>query len=95
MGYGIDRGFGYAESPKGSTVEDIAEEVCRARTKFPDNRHLLAALMEEVGELAQAILQKKPLEEQRKEARQVACVAIRILEEGDSAFDDGNWNSAP
>ena len=94
MGYGIDRGFGYHNSPRGGTVEDIAEEVVRARAKFPDNRHLLAALTEEVGELAQAILQKKPREEVQKEARQVACVAIRIIEEGDSAFDDGNWNSA-
>lgn len=88
MGYGIDRGFGYSNSPHGSTVSDIAEEVMRARDKFPGNRFLLAALTEEVGELAKAMLQKRPRAEVIREAEQVAAVAIRIIEEGDSTFDD-------
>lgn len=67
---------------------EIRDEVERARTKFPGNRYLLAALMEEVGELSQAMLQKKSVTEIVREAIQVACVAIRIAEEGDATFDD-------
>jgi NTP pyrophosphatase (non-canonical NTP hydrolase) len=70
------------------TITALHEELIRARTKFPGTRFLLAALTEEVGELAQAMLQGKPREEIQKEAIQVACVAIRILEEGDSSFND-------
>lgn len=70
----------------------ISKEIGRARTKFPHNRHLLAALIEEVGELAQAILQAKPDEEIRKEAIQVCAVAIRIIKEGDADFD--GWTEA-
>ena len=69
------------------TQDAIAAEVFRARLKFPKNRNLLPALMEEVGELAQAFLQRKPKDEIEKEAIQVACVAIRILEEGCPEFD--------
>lgn len=68
------------------TVGDVDEEVQRARTKFPGNRLLLAALMEEVGELARAYLQREGHERVRKEAIQVACVALRIAEEGDATF---------
>ena len=79
--------MGYGFAPRGATVGDIAEEVVHARTKFPSNAFLLAALMEEVGELAQAMLQKQPRERIYAEAKGVACVAIRIMEEGDSTFD--------
>lgn len=75
------------------TYSDIAAEVAKARTKFPGNKHLLAALTEEVGELAAAYLQDDA-EEVRKEAIQVACVAVRIIEEGDSAFSVKDWNTA-
>lgn len=68
------------------TLDAISAEVCRAREKFPGNRLLLAALTEEVGELAKAMLQDRPSDEIRREAIQVACVAIRIIEEGDSSF---------
>lgn len=74
--------------PGDLTMAAVAEEVARARAKFPNRRHLLAALVEEVGELAQAMLQCKHPAEIQKEAIQVACVAIRIVEEGDEAFDD-------
>ncbi len=67
---------------KDKTLNDISIEVHKARAKFPGNDLLIVALMEEVGELAQAMLDKTP-EEIRKEAIQVACVAIRIIEEGD------------
>lgn len=83
MGYGLDRGMGYAGSPKVSTLGDIAEEVLRARGKFPGNRFLLVALVEEVGELAESIF-NGDADHIAKEATQVACVAIRIREEGDA-----------
>lgn len=70
------------------TIEDLDDELIKARTKFPGNRFLLAALMEEVGELAKALLQNKDPDEWMTEALQVACVAIRIFEEGDSSFAD-------
>lgn len=80
---------------KSSTLEAISVEVVRARTKFPSNAKMLAALVEEVGELAQALLQRKSLSDIRKEATQVACVAVRIIEEGDSDFERGEWGDAP
>lgn len=75
-----------ARLPEDLTLDAISAEVLRARTKFPGNNHLLAALTEEVGELAQAMLQGRPRDEIEKEAIQVACVAIRLIEEGDGAF---------
>lgn len=74
---------------KDQTVDHLNTEVRFARYKFPHNRHLLAALTEEVGELAQAMLQGGNCQRQREEALQVACVALRIYEEGDSTFKDG------
>lgn len=74
--------------PLKSTLKEISDETKRARKKFPGNRFILAALTEEVGELAKAILQNKNKEDVRNEAVQVAAMAIRIFEEGDSAFDD-------
>jgi hypothetical protein len=68
------------------TIKDIVNEVRRAREKFPGNRLLLAALTEEVGELAKAMLQDRPKDEIRREAIQVCAVAVRILEEGDASF---------
>lgn len=79
--------------PEALTEAAIRAEVLAARTKFPGNKHLLAALTEEVGELAQAILQDQPRDLIVREAIQVACVAIRIAEEGDAAFDDKDWSA--
>lgn len=69
------------------TLAAVTMEVDRARKKFPTNKHLLAALMEEVGELAKELQEYGPLERRNAEALQVACVALRIYEEGDSDFD--------
>jgi hypothetical protein len=77
------------------TIDAINAEVMRARMKFPSNAKMLAALVEEVGELAKALLQRMPTDEVRKEAIQVACVAVRIIEEGDSDFTYGEWGDAP
>lgn len=71
-----------------ATIIKINKELRRARKKFPDNAKLLAALMEEVGELAKALLQRAPASEIEAEAIQVACVAIRIIEEGDADFNN-------
>lgn len=76
-----------SKEPMGITLDDISAEVARARTKFPGNRHLAVALGEEYGELCKALLQGKRAEV-RAEAVQVACVAIRIIEEQDASFDD-------
>lgn len=77
------------------TMSAIQASVLHARAKFPGNQHLLAALMEEVGELAQAMLQDQPQFKIEKEALQVAAVAVRIVEEGDSTFDDVTWQTTP
>jgi hypothetical protein len=69
-----------------STFDMVAAEVARARAKFPGNTHLTHALTEEVGELAKAQLQRRPRAEVVAEAVQVACLAIRIIEEGDADF---------
>ena len=74
------------------TFDLIAAELKRARAKFPGNEHLLAALMEEVGELAQAYL-KGNVSEARVEAIQVACLAVRIIEEGDAEFERPDYVS--
>jgi hypothetical protein len=70
------------------TYDELNAEVTRARVKFPGNRLLLAALVEEVGELSRAYLQREGAERVRIEALQCACVAIRIAEEGDATFAD-------
>jgi len=37
---------------------DVADEVARARAKFPDNKHMMGAFHEEVGEVAKAMLER-------------------------------------
>jgi len=78
-----------------TSLAAIDAELVRARLKHPGRKHLLAALVEEVGELAQAILQQKPKSAIDKEAAQVAAVAVRIMEEGDAAFDVKDWAPTP
>lgn len=84
-----------ARPPEALTLSAITAETLRARIKHPGRKHLLAALTEEVGELAQAILQDKPREAIEREAIQVAAVAVRIIEEGDEAFDVKDWAATP
>lgn len=72
-------------------LSDVQNEVTRARIKFPDSKHLLAALMEEVGELANALLEEEygrgvTSEMVYREAVQVAVVAMRLAEEGEPSF---------
>lgn len=71
-------------------LSDVALEAQRARDRFPNSRNLLAALTEEVGELAQALLDRDRGEacdaDVFKEAIQVAAVALRIALEGDTSL---------
>jgi NTP pyrophosphatase (non-canonical NTP hydrolase) len=73
--------------PRADTLYAIVQEVQRARMKHRSNAHMMVALTEEVGELAQALLENGNGERAREEAIQVACVAIRIIEEGDADFE--------
>ena len=68
------------------TLDALRAELDRARAKFPKNDHLFAALGEEVGELARELLENGARERIRAEAIQVACVALRIADEGDGDF---------
>lgn len=74
---------------RSASLHDLTCEVMRARRKFPSNRHMLAALIEEVGETAKALMEKEGRDRIRAEALQVACVAMRLYEEGDSDYHEG------
>lgn len=83
---------GYPHQPhftwlRRDTLDAVSREVMRARAKHPTNTNLLPALVEEVGELAQALADKHGRERVVAEAIQVACVALRIVEEGEPAFE--------
>lgn len=77
--------------PELGTFGAIGKEVKNAREQFPSNEKLLAALVEEVGELAQAMIEDDGTAEE--EAVQVAAMAIRLIEEGDSDFEDWTGNN--
>jgi len=63
----------------------VDEEIELAIKKFPSSDACLAALTEEVGELAQAMLSKSQ-SEIYKEAVQVAAMAARCAIEGDPSL---------
>ena len=82
----------YEATPRTSqALEDVVDEIGRAIEKFPDNKHQLTAMNEEVGELNQAILENHhgdvTAREVYEEAIQVAAMAIRVATEGDHSFD--------
>lgn len=76
--------------------EDVLVELQRARRKFPSSNLVFAALVEEVGELAQAMLYERagkvrvpgidPKRHVWDEAVQVAAMALRVATEGDPSF---------
>jgi NTP pyrophosphatase (non-canonical NTP hydrolase) len=66
-------------------IRDIRNELLRARTKFPGDNVTMLALMEEVGELAKATFEE-PRANVRKEAVQVAVMAIRVVLDGDATL---------
>lgn len=65
----------------------VAAEAKKARAKFPMPNKNFAALSEEVGELAKALLEE-PVENVRAEAIQVATMAMRVATEGDPSITD-------
>jgi uncharacterized protein YodC (DUF2158 family) len=65
---------------------EIADELRFAREKFPGKNVTFAACVEEVGELAKATFEE-PAANVRKEAIQVAVMAIRMVVDGDHTFD--------
>ena len=72
-------------------LNDVAEEASRARAKFPGPNPTIAALTEEVGELAQALLHIREGKSSdwwkvHKEAVQVAVMAMRCATEGDATI---------
>lgn len=67
-------------------LRSIGSEVERAQIKFPDPNCSMTALVEEVGELAKALLQE-PAAAVRVEAVHVAAMAIRIAIEGDPSIE--------
>jgi len=71
-------------------LAEIRKEVGFARSKFPGDNVTFAALVEEVGELATATFSQSRIEV-RKEAVQVAAMAIRLILDGDCTFDA--WRS--
>jgi len=70
---------------------DILAELGRARAMFPGRNVTFAALVEEVGELATATFEESR-ESVRKEAIQVAVMAMRIVLDGDHTFD--GWRAS-
>lgn len=67
-------------------LNEVTAELTRAQTKFPETPLTTIALIEEVGELGQALLDK-PYSEVRQEAVQVAVMALRVALEGDRSVD--------
>lgn len=67
-------------------ADEILAELSRARAKFPGKNVTFAALVEEVGELATATFEEGR-DRVRKEAVQVAVMAMRMVLDGDHTFD--------
>lgn len=78
-------------SPDGLIILMIRDELKAARAAFPGSTHMLCAFMEEVGELAQALMehdrnQGTSVQEVMREAVQCAAMSIRLAVEGDENF---------
>lgn len=76
----------------GKALVMVEEEIKLHRLAFPGNEHLLAALVTKVGTLANTLLMGKAAvwrieQEIEQEACHVACVAVRIMTEGDADFE--------
>lgn len=79
-------------------IQDIRNELAKARKHFGTS-HTLAALQEEVGELAQAMIDLEMGSAQDsdvyEEAVQVATMAIRVATEGDDTFETYDPSEEP
>lgn len=74
------------DTPESILASEISVELVRARAKFPGKNVTFAALVEEVGELATALFEESS-DRVRKEAVQVAVMAMRVVLDGDNCFD--------
>lgn len=63
----------------------VEKELFSARQKFPGKRLTMVALVEEVGEVAKALLDESP-QRVYDEAVQVAVMAQRLATEGDTSI---------
>ena len=75
----------------GEFMQDMLCELERARSKFPENAMVFTALVEEIGELAKALLEvrfegKAHSGKLYAEAVQCAVMAMRVATEGDSDY---------
>lgn len=85
------REVGGEREPERELADAILAELRRARAKFPGDNVTMLALMEEVGELAKATFEESR-ENVRKEAVQVATMAMRVVLDGDATLDA--WRAA-
>jgi hypothetical protein len=67
-------------------IVDLIICLNKARTKFPGNRNRLDALVEEVGEVATALMDNEGEERVHAECVDVACTAMRLALEGDANY---------
>lgn len=67
-------------------LAEIRAELARSRAKFPGDNVTMLALMEEVGELAKASFEESR-SAVRKEAVQVAVMAMRVVLDGDATLN--------
>jgi len=74
-------------------LKEVHTEVCRARAKFPENDLKFPALIEEVGEVAKALLESERglvgTGEVYRELVQTACMCLRLATEGDARYNSG------
>lgn len=74
------------KGPMGELLQSIRQEAMQGIESYPDASGLMVALMEEVGELARAMM-SETRDRVKDEAVQVAALAIRIAIEGDPTLD--------
>jgi len=71
-------------------IADVLAEVARARGLFPGNSHRIAALVEELGEACQALLDfdqgMATPEDVLNELTQCAAMVVRLAMEGDASL---------
>lgn len=60
----------------------VADELHRARAKHPGDNAIMTVLTEEVGEVAEALMDESA-DRVRQEAVQVAAMAMRLVLDGD------------